>query len=437
MPFKEDELKLMSHDELGSIFFATDMPCKIWQYTSTSSFVLRANLTKTNTDAISESQLQSRMNTINDCIVYYDNQNQCYLIRGDWAPLLINTMRKSAGVLGDKQFIFYDDSLKTYLTIDSLGNKSKLSNTSVVASTNMNLVNYIGPSQLFKSEQYNYYLLKENQWIEIFNAIEQKNLGYFGVPSYCEDRNGNYWLCTDKGVYQVNIRKNQFEHLFSNALFNQIGNAPVRNIYVDQNGNTATILKDNNGHTIIKINYQGNIIILTNNLPNGEYTNNDYNNSNYSNYSNSINDSSSLNNIDKYTSYNTDNNNNNVDDNNITNITPNNNSKPLITNYDSSSYYNSKQGFNNGVHASNIPKGSEDLYILKSQIVPPVCPVCPSPIVKNCDKSGKCPPCPAPQRCPSESDFICKKEPNYQNINSNVQKMLPQPVLNSFSSFGM
>jgi hypothetical protein len=144
-------------------------------------------------------------------------------------------MRKSAGVLGDKQFIFYDDSLKTYLTIDSLGNKSKLSNTSVVASTNMNLVNYIGPSQLFKSEQYNYYLLKENQWIEIFNAIEQKNLGYFGVPSYCEDRNGNYWLCTDKGVYQVNIRKNQFEHLFSNALFNQIGNAPVRNIYVDQN----------------------------------------------------------------------------------------------------------------------------------------------------------------------------------------------------------
>ena len=234
MPFKEDELKLMSHDELGSIFFATDKPCKIWQYTLSSSFVLRANLTKTNTGDISESQLQSRMNTINDCIVYYDNQNQCYLIRGNWAPLLINSTQKTAGVLGDKQFIFYDDSLKTYLTVDSLGNKSKLSNTSVVASTNMNLVNYIGPSQLFKSEQYNYYLLKENQWIEIFNAIEQKNLGYFGVPSYCEDRNGNYWLCTDKGIYQVNIRKNQFEHLFSNALFNQIGNAPVRNIYVDQ-----------------------------------------------------------------------------------------------------------------------------------------------------------------------------------------------------------
>jgi len=215
------------------------------------------------------------------------------------------------------------------------------------------------------------------------------------------------------------------------------------NTYIDQNGNKAKIVKNNNGDTIIKINYKGNMVIFTNNLPNGGYTNNDYNNSNYSNYSNSMNDSSSStpnsssNNIDKYTSYTSDNNNNNVDDNNITNITPNNNSKPLITNYDSSSYYNSKQGFNNGIPASEIPKGSEDLYILKSQIVPPVCPVCPSPIIKNCEKSGKCPPCPAPQRCPSESDFICKKEPNYQNINSNVQKMLPLPVLNSFSSFGM
>jgi hypothetical protein len=210
------------------------------------------------------------------------------------------------------------------------------------------------------------------------------------------------------------------------------------NTYIDQNGNKAKILKNNNGDTIIKINYEGNIVIFKNNLPNSGYTNNDYNNSNYQNYSNSINDSSSSsNNIDKYTSYNNDNNNNNVDDNNITNISQNDNSKPLITNYDSSSYYNSKQGFNNGIPASEIPKGSEDLYILKSQIVPPVCPVCPSPIVKNCDKSRKCPPCPAPQRCPSESDFICKKEPNYQNINSNVQKMLPLPVLNSFSSFGM
>jgi hypothetical protein len=214
--------------------------------------------------------------------------------------------------------------------------------------------------------------------------------------------------------------------------------------YIDQNGNKASIIKDDNGDIIIKINYNGNIIIFTNKLQNQGYINNDYNNSNYSSYPNYVNDDSSItikpvsNNIDKYTTYIPDNNNNNVDDNNITNITPNiqnNKSNPIVTNYDSSSYYNSKQGYNNGIPSSQIPPGSEDLYILKSQIVPPVCPVCPSPIIKDCEKSGKCPPCPAPQRCPSQGDFICKKEPNYQS--TSVQKFLPQPVLNSFSSFGM
>ena len=33
-----------------------------------------------------------------------------------------------------------------------------------------------------------------------------------------------------------------------------------------------------------------------------------------------------------------------------------------------------------GVYASDIPNGEEDKYILKSEIVPPVCPACPPPL---------------------------------------------------------
>ena len=46
----------------------------------------------------------------------------------------------------------------------------------------------------------------------------------------------------------------------------------------------------------------------------------------------------------------------------------------------------------------------------------------------------KCPPCPGPQRCP-ESNFDCKKVPNYEQGIDNV--MLPRPVLADFSTFGM
>jgi len=83
-----------------------------------------------------------------------------------------------------------------------------------------------------------------------------------------------------------------------------------------------------------------------------------------------------------------------------------------------------------GIHKSQIIPGQEDLYILKTQVVPPVCPAC-NPVVIY--KNKKCEPCPACARCP-ESSFECKKVPNYNALNN---EYLPKPVLNSFSSFGM
>ena len=103
----------------------------------------------------------------------------------------------------------------------------------------------------------------------------------------------------------------------------------------------------------------------------------------------------------------------------------------------------------NAIRRANIPPGDEDLYILKSEIVPPVCPACP-PVINNTptDPSGntsdsdddnsnkdtsKCPPCPACARCP-EPAFECKKIPSYSK---NDNKYLPKPILNDFSTFGM
>jgi hypothetical protein len=75
-------------------------------------------------------------------------------------------------------------------------------------------------------------------------------------------------------------------------------------------------------------------------------------------------------------------------------------------------------------------EGEEDQWILKSKIVPPVCPKCPEP---TCDTKKDCPPCPSCERCP-EPAFECKKVPNYRSTNDNY---LPRPVLADFSQFGM
>lgn len=91
-----------------------------------------------------------------------------------------------------------------------------------------------------------------------------------------------------------------------------------------------------------------------------------------------------------------------------------------------------------GIPKSQIPPGDEDLYILKSQIIFPNCPVCPNPIVKcpkkdEVDDTSKCPPCPPCARCP-EPSYECKKVPTYKAFNPDT---MPIPVLNSFSTFGM
>lgn len=101
----------------------------------------------------------------------------------------------------------------------------------------------------------------------------------------------------------------------------------------------------------------------------------------------------------------------------------------------------SRHGSNEGIPASQILPGQEDLYILKSSVVPPVCPACPAMKCSGGSGSGggdsggekKCPPCPPCARCP-EPAFECKKVPNYSSSNDDV---LPRPVLNSFSQFGL
>jgi len=87
----------------------------------------------------------------------------------------------------------------------------------------------------------------------------------------------------------------------------------------------------------------------------------------------------------------------------------------------------------NGIRANQILRGNEDLYILKSEVVPPVCPACPASKAGSDTAASKCPPCPPCARCP-EPAFECKKVPNYNRTNDDT---MPYPVLNSFSQFGL
>ncbi len=72
---------------------------------------------------------------------------------------------------------------------------------------------------------------------------------------------------------------------------------------------------------------------------------------------------------------------------------------------------------------SEFSNDHKDDYILKSQIVPPVCPACPQS--SSCPREKPCPPCAPCARCP-EPSFECNKVPNYNS--SAVSNYLPNPM---------
>ena len=121
--------------------------------------------------------------------------------------------------------------------------------------------------------------------------------------------------------------------------------------------------------------------------------------------------------------------------NNLSDLNPDGSTTPssLFTTPDGRQGVATTQNTINGIPASQIPHGQEDLYILKSQVVPPVCPACPPVIVDKNSLTKECPPCPPCARCP-EPSFDCKKVPNYSLGPEN--SYLPRPVLNDFSTFG-
>jgi len=196
--------------------------------------------------------------------------------------------------------------------------------------------------------------------------------------------------------------------------------ATVPNVstYYGPNGCSAKIIKDNNGKHAIEITKPNGskIVYIVDNI----YT--------YDGQDDTINQ------------YDVDNNTTGADVNASTYYGPYGGQATKVTgptgntysSYDSSAYFNSLP---QGIPRNQIPKGDEDLYILKSQVVPPVCPKCPD-VIQQCPDNfdvTKCPPCPPCSRCP-ESPWDCKKVPNYNAFNQNY---MPVPVLSDFSGFGM
>lgn len=237
MPFKAEQINRMIHDDLGSIFFLTDQHSKLWQYGKNSTFKLRKDFLEAGKTRMGPISISSNLSAANDCILIhdFDRSHLDYCIYPDTTFTFDNSKFQPSSITESKQIILNDVTYGTFLAIDSLGNQHTSAFTNSIVKSNLIPVKFYGQTQLFKNSNNNYYLFTDNEWLEIYNSSTQFKSSDFGIGNYFKDRLGNYWFCTEKGIYQVNIIQNQFEHFVSQIQKKVFINNSVRSIYVENN----------------------------------------------------------------------------------------------------------------------------------------------------------------------------------------------------------
>lgn len=191
--------------------------------------------------------------------------------------------------------------------------------------------------------------------------------------------------------------------------------------FYDNNGNVAKVYRAQNGQFIVQVDQANGMEVIY--TANNVYT---YNTKN----SNSFNIGQTVNNAQ-------------------TNLqTLANEEAALVNDIENNSIAN-------GTPSSMIPPGDEDKYILKTQIVPPVCPRCPSICSSNpANQEPACPSCGNPGQGGSTQGTIPPPTSNsnanisppnaYDAINNPTDKysqyrhntsFLPVPVVSDFSKF--
>jgi hypothetical protein len=318
--------------------------------------------------------------------------------------------------------VFYaPDGTTAYLTTLSDGSKALVVNNNI----------YVSSSSVKNTYEYNgntanittingevvIKITRSDGVVTIYSPTQNKGITYDTTPtSTTTTTTSNKGTVTYTGPYGTTATLTTLGGITELAVTFRNNSSSI--FYIDKNDTTGTIYIDSYGDKAVVNTVNNTIVVTTRHGETLTYTKVSGNVTSYSPYT------ATYSSTPTYTSS------------SVTNQNTGNTAGSVTGPYDNTLYYsNVNSGSVNGkpITVNSIPPGDEDLYILKSQVVPPVCPVCPPQIVKKCEKEKECGPCPI-QRCPT-APFKCVKQPDYSN--PEIKQYLPIPVLNSFATFGL
>lgn len=310
------------------------------------------------------------------------------------------------------------DGTTAYLTTLSDGSKALVVNNNmyVLSSTVQNTYEYNGNTANITTinGETVIKITRSDGVVTIYSPTQNKGITYDTTPT-STTTTSNKGTVTYTGPYGTTATLTTMGGITELAVTFRNNSSSI--FYIDKNDTSGTVYIDSYGDKAVVSTVNNTIVVTTRHGETLTYTKVSGNVTSYSPYT------STYSSTPTYTSS------------SVTNQNTGNTVGSVTGPNDNTVYYSGNSGYVNGkpITVNNVPPGDEDLYILKSQVVPPVCPVCPPQIVKKCEKEKECGPCPI-QRCPT-APFKCVKQPDYSN--PEIKQYLPIPVLNSFSTFGL
>jgi len=322
--------------------------------------------------------------------------------------------------------VFYaPDGTTAYLTTLSNGSKALVVNNNiyVLSSAVQNTYEYNGNTANITTinGETVIKITRSDGLVTIYSPTQNKGITYDTTPTSTTNNTystttSNRGTVTYTGPYGTTATLTTMGGITEIAVTFRNNSSSI--FYIDKNNTTGTVYIDSYGDKAVVNSVNNTIVVTTRHGETLTYTKVSGNVTSYSPYTSSYTPTPT------YVSS------------SVTNQNTGNTVGSVTGPNDNTLYYsNVNSGNVNGkpITVNSIPPGDEDLYILKSQVVPPVCPVCPPQIVKKCEKEKECGPCPI-QRCPT-TPFKCVKQPDYSN--PDIKQYLPIPVLNSFATFGL
>lgn len=258
MPFTTKDVIWFANDEHKNLIFITAFPFRVWNYTPSNGFKVRAELTEwnacKNTEEINNSALNNSSIVENGSIVLKLQGYPNYLITPNAIVPFSNEKEVAVvGITKDQSLLYYNRSSNDFFKRNLSAAKNNLkSNVSVssldfvpkVATYWLIPQSLSDNSTIIFNPKKQVYLLDGEQAILLIKPEELSDAINFGISRVFRDSKGNRWLCTTNGVIQIAIKPNLFISYFSKQQETRPEFNQVRGIYAssdyDRNAKKVT-----------------------------------------------------------------------------------------------------------------------------------------------------------------------------------------------------